>query len=164
MKLFSKKSEEAKPELSPLRFPEFPKEEPKIPSYESGISASEAASIKEAITQPRLEIPIRKPMMMRPTMPQTMEQPAEKPYEEPEEKEIQKRGQTLFVQIERYKEAVAKMEHIKEKINEAEKILSKLDEMKRQEDEELLRWHEDLETIKNKILSVDRSIFEGQSS
>ncbi len=161
MKLFSKKSEEAKQELPPLKFPEFPKEEPKIPSYE-GVSPAEAASIKEAIA-PRLEIPIRRPMM-RPTVPLIMERPVKKPYEEPEEKEIQKRGQTLFVQIDRYKEAVVKMEHIKEKIVEAEKILNKLDEMKRQEDEELLRWHEDLETIKNKILSVDRSLFEGQLS
>lgn len=161
MKLFSKKGEEAKPRLPPLKFPEFLKEEPKIPSYESGISASEAASIKEAITQPRLEIPIRKPMI-RPTAPPVMERPVEeKGYEEPKEKETQKRGQTLFVKIERYKDAVAKMEHIKEKIIEAEKILSKLDEMKRQEDEELLKWHQDIETIKTKILSVDKSLFEG---
>jgi len=161
MKLFSKKGEEAKPELPPLRFPEFPKEEAKVPSYEAGISPAEAASLKEAI-QPRLEIPIRKPMM-RPTAPPIMErQPVEESsYEEPEEKGNQKRGQTLFVKIERYKEAVAKMEHIKEKITEAEKILGKLDEMKRQEDEELIKWHQDLETIKTKILSVDRSLFEG---
>ncbi len=157
MKLFSKKGEEAKPELPPLKFPEFPKEEAKVPSYEAGISPAEAASLKEAI-QPRLEIPIRKPMM-RPT---AQRPPVEESsYEEPEEKGIQKRGQTLFVKIERYKEAVAKMEHIKEKIVEAEKILSNLDEMKRQEDEELIRWHQDLETIKNKILSVDKSLFEG---
>ena len=74
---------------------------------------------------------------------------------------MQKRGQTLFVRIERYKEAVANMEHIKDKIIEAEKILGKLDELKRKEDEELTRWHQDLETIKTKILSVDKSLFEG---
>lgn len=165
MKLFSKKREEAKPELPPLKFPEFPKEETKVPSYESGISASEAASLKEAI-QPRLEIPIRKPIMRPPvSQPPFMERPRveERRYEEPEEKGIQKRGQTLFVKIERYKEAVAKMDHIKEKIIEAEKVLSKLDEMKRQEDEELIRWHQDLETIKTKILSVDKNLFEGSS-
>jgi hypothetical protein len=161
MKLFSKKGEDAKPELPPLKFPEFPKEESKVPSYEGGISPAEAASLKEAI-QPRLEIPIRKPMM-RPTSSPIMERSPveESSYEEPEEKGIQKRGQTLFVKIERYKEAAAKMEHIKEKIIEAEKILSRLDEMKRQEDEELIRWHQDLETIKTKILSVDRNLFEG---
>ncbi|MDP2906936.1 MAG: hypothetical protein Q8O03_03260 [Nanoarchaeota archaeon] len=161
MKLFSKKGEDAKPELPPLKFPEFPKEEPKVPSYEGGISPAEAASLKEAI-QPRLEIPIRKPIMRHAATPMMERQPVEeRSYEEPEERETQKRGQTLFVKIERYKEAVAKMEHIKEKITEAEKVLSKLDEMKRQEDEELMRWHEDLETIKTKILSVDRSLFEG---
>ncbi|MDP2909235.1 MAG: hypothetical protein Q8N77_05500 [Nanoarchaeota archaeon] len=154
MKLFSKK--EAKPELPPLKFPEFPKEEPKIPAYEQGISPAEAASIKQAITMPGLEIPIRKPMPVRPTF---TEKPA---YTAPEhERETQKRGQTLFIKMERYKEAIIKMEHIKETISEAEKILRKLDEIKRQEDEELARWHQDLEVIKSKILSIDNSLFEG---
>lgn len=158
MKLFSKKKEEEKKELPPLRFPEFPKE-PKVPRYEPGITPTEASSIKQAVSPPRLEIPIRKPMARRPIMPMERRPVYEAPVEEPEE--IQKRGRTLFVKIERYKEAVAKMEHIKDKIVEAEKILSKLDEMKRKEDEELARWHQDLETIKTKILSVDRSLFEG---
>lgn len=153
MKLFSKKKEE-KPELPPLKFPEFPKE-PKVPRFEPGISPAEAISIKQAVS-PKLEIPIRKPMVRRPSAP-SMERPAYEPHEE----EVQKRGQTLFVKIERYKEAAAKMEHIKDKIIEAEKILRKLDEMKRKEDEELIKWHQDLDTIKEKILSVDRSLFEG---
>lgn len=153
MKLFSKKEE--KPELPPLRFPEFPKEQPKVPAYEPGISPAEAASIKQAVTTPGLEIPIRKPM---PTRPSFTEKPA---YVAPEhERETQKRGQTLFVKMERYKEAVSKMDHIKETITEAEKVLRKLDEIKRQEDEELSRWHQDLETIKSKILSIDKSLFE----
>lgn len=152
MKLFSKK--EAKPELPPLKFPEFPKEGPKVPAYESGISPAEAASIKQAITMPGLEIPIRKPMPVKPSF---TERPT---YEAPErEKEIQKRGQTLFVKIERYKDAVTKMEHIKETIIEAEKILKKLDEMKQEEDQELSKWHQDLEMIKSRILSVDKSLF-----
>jgi len=83
----------------------------------------------------------------------------EMPHEETHD--IQHRGQTLFVKMERYKDALAKMDHIKEKITEAEKILKKLDEIKRQEDEELSRWHQDLEIIKNKILAVDKGIFEG---
>lgn len=159
MKLFSKKKEEAKPELPPLKFPEFPKE-PKVPRYEPGVTPNEAASIKQAVS-PRLEIPIRKPMAMRPMGPPPMERPAAPAYEAPREEEVQTRGQTLFVKIERYREAVAKMEHIKDKIVEAEKILAKLDEMKRKEDEELSRWHQDLETIKNKIIAVDRNLFEG---
>jgi len=173
MKLFSKKSEEPKAELPPLKFPEFPKEESDIPSYESGISADEAASIKQAVNQPRLEIPIRKPLTpVRPVAPPPVEAPhieepvyeerpqQPSPYEERSTEDLQKRGQTLFVKMERYKEAVAKMDHIKDRINEAEKILTKLDDLKRQEDEELARWHEDLGTIKEKILSIDKSLFE----
>ena len=151
MKLFSKKKEEAKPELPPLKFPEFPKEQ-KIPSYEPNITPAEASSIKQAVS-PELEIPIRKPIIRR------QAPPPDETYETSEG--IQKRGQTLFVKIDRYKEAVSKMENIKDTIIEAEKILKKLEEMKRKEDEELIRWHQDLEIIKNKILSVDKNIFEG---
>lgn len=167
MKLFSKKKEEEKKELPPLRFPEFPKES-RVPSYEQRISPAEAASIKQAVAPSvpeRLEIPIRKPMARRPA-PMPMERPAYRApaYEAPsapEERGIQTRGQTLFVKIERYKDAVMKMDHIKDKIIEAEKILAKLDELKSKEDEELTKWHQDLETIKHKILSVDKSLFEG---
>ncbi|MBL7100860.1 MAG: hypothetical protein ISS23_02820 [Nanoarchaeota archaeon] len=158
MGLFSKKKEEAKPELPPLKFPRFPKES-KVPSYEPEVSSAEAESIKQAVSQKPtdpagLDIPIRKPMGRRPIIPP----PAEAPKELRQEG-VQKRGQTLFVKIERYKEAVVKMDHIKEVIGEAEQILKKLDEIKRQEDEELIKWHQDLETIKTKILSVDKNLF-----
>lgn len=155
MKLFSKKKEEPKPELPPLKFPEFPKEKPSIPAFEHTMPPSETAMIKRAVTpQPGVEIPIRKPL------PQKTVAPEPKPrYEEPQE--VQRKGQTLFVKIERYREATAKIEEIKSKIAEAEKILQNLDDMKRQEDEELKVWHQDIETIKSKILAIDREMFEG---
>ncbi len=165
MKLFSKKKEEPKPELPPLKFPEFPQES-NVPSYNE---ESEAESIKQAV-EPSLDIPIRKPMgRSSPISPPPQEEiynnePIDKTeapsYQEPTTPGIQKRGQTLFVQIERYREAVTKMEHIKEKLAEAEKILSRLDDMKRKEDEELQKWHQDLESLRNKILSVDKNLFE----
>lgn len=165
MKLFSKNKEEAKPDLPPLKFPEFLKDK-KIPSYEQRISPAEEDSIKQAVSPQNLEIPIRKPMMRQPLhvpLPLERQSYERQSYETPvnEEKEVQTRGQTLFVKMERYKDAVAKMEHIKDKIAEAEKVLSKLDELKRKEDEELIMWHQDLEAIKEKILSVDRNLFEG---
>lgn len=164
MNLFSKKKEEAKPELPPLKFPEFPKEK-KVPSYESEVTPQEAASLKEAVAPPNLEIPIRKPMPkapVTPAMPKEPMAPEGQEYGDPHE-ELQGRGQTLFVKIERYKNALAKMEHIKDKLMEAERILANLDEMKRQEDQELTKWHQDLSLIKNKLLSVDKGLFEGRS-
>ena len=160
MKLFSKKKEEAKSELPPLKFPEFPQGGSKVPKYESGISSEEASSIKEAVA-PKLEIPIRKPMTRKPILP-----PSAPSYQKPMPTapvpgEIQKRGQALFVKMERYREAVEKMQHIKDKITEAERVLSHLDEIKRKEDEELTKWHQDLEIIKTKLLAVDRNLFGG---
>ncbi|MCG2717515.1 MAG: hypothetical protein L6408_01600 [Nanoarchaeota archaeon] len=163
MKLFSKKKEEAKHELPPLRFPEFPKEK-KVPSYESDITPQEAVSLKEAVAPPNLEIPIRKPMPRSPIAAPQRAMPIapEEGYGDPNQ-ELQGRGQTLFVKIERYRNALAKMEHIKDKIMEAERVLANLDEMKRQEDQEITKWHQDLSLIKNKLLSVDKGLFEGRS-
>ena len=40
---------------------------------------------------------------------------------------------------------------MKEKLEEAKKILQKLDSIKREEDQELQAWHQDLEEIKERI-------------
>lgn len=158
MRLFSKKKDEPKPELPPLKFPEFPKEKQAIPPMEHRIPPSEATMIKKAVTPPpKWDIPIRKPVAPKFEAPEPVEP---KPrYGGP--REVQTKGQTLFVKIERYREAVERIEQIKEKITEAEKVLRGLDEMKRREDEELIVWHQDLEAIKGKILAVDRELFEG---
>lgn len=176
MKLFSKKKEEPKSELPPLRFPEFPKEKPSIPKFEHTIPPSETAMIKKAVTppQPSIDIPIRKPVAQKAPEPEPRPRYEERPqyeekprYEEPQEsheklyEEVQRKGQTLFVKIERYREASAKIEDIKDKIAEAEKVLKNLTDAKREEDEELKMWHHDMETIKGKILAIDRELFGG---
>lgn len=158
MGLFTKKKEEIKPELPPLKFPRFSKEA-QPPVYEQEISPSEAASIKQSVSQNSersedLEIPIRRPIIRKSTS------PPKATHLEHTSKDLQKRGQTLFVKMERYKEAIVKMDSIKDKIIEAESILKKLDELKQKEEQDLTKWHQDLEIIKSKILSVDKSLFE----
>jgi len=196
MKLFSKKGEQEKQDLPPLKFPEFPKE-PKIPSYKPEPAAQpqaapkqepeqvakppqykpepaaqpqptipEAKAIKQAISQKAtkenadLEIPIRKPAARQPIIPAAEERLQEYHYQPERPEEVQKRGQTLFVQIDRYKEAMARMENIKDKIIEAENVLKDLEELKLQENDDLIKWHQDLDIIKNKILAVDKTLFE----
>jgi len=138
MGLFSKKKDEPKV-LSHL--PEFPKlsEEPKFPTYEPQFKQFEEKEI---------DIPIRKPAFsprpidLESNRPATIE---EKP---------------LFVKIDRYKEALSSINDIKNKLKEIEAILSKLEEIKNQEDKELTTWHDNIDTIKEKLISVDKRLFE----
>ncbi|MEM4244717.1 MAG: hypothetical protein QXR60_00735 [Candidatus Nanoarchaeia archaeon] len=167
MGLFSKKKEEEKQELPPLKFPEFPKEQP---SYESTIAPSDQTMIKRAISPPpSLMIPIRKPMPEkeeyepeRPVMrPRMEERPRPRVEERPRMEEYRpQRERTLFIKVDKYKDILAKMEDIKAKIAESEKALQKLQEINTDEAHELKVWQEDLNKVKDTLIAIDRKLFE----
>ncbi len=142
-----KKVEEAEKdeeELHSLKFPEFSAD---IPKYDEEISSAEMGTIKEAVSSDEsLGIPIRKPMST--------------PQKEPMPMMEERREKTLFIKIDNYKEAVALMHKIKEKVEEAEKVAEKLSKIKEEEDSELSSWHQNLEEIKESILSIDKELFE----
>ena len=152
MKFFSKKKDEKKlTELPPLKFPEFPGEQ-MIPSSEKIMYDDESDRIKEAVTR----------------FPPPMEQ-QEREYEERQfdmgrmQEPIlpnKQQGQTLFVRIENFNDAKEKMEKIREKLGETERILHKIDQLRKDEETELNMWHQDLNSIKSKLLEIDRKIFD----
>lgn len=141
-----KKVEEDKEELRPLslKFPEFSAE---VPKYDEEMSPAEMGTIKEAISSDEsLGIPVRKPMFTNQT---------EETFDSGERKE-----KTLFIKMDNYKEAIVLMNKIKEKMQEAEKIAEKLNQIKEEEDNELSSWHQNLEEIKEGLLSIDKELFE----
>lgn len=161
MGLFSRKKPEEKEELPPLTFPELPKKQvlfpemPKkeFPEYESTITPREEETIKRAVkpSEFRINIPQRKPM------PDFF---SEKHSSYGESNEKYREGRNMFVKIENYKDAMHVMDKVKDKLDEAEKILKRLDDLKQQEDNELTMWHQDLENLKEKLLTIDRTLFE----
>lgn len=133
MGIFSKqKDAEAKDELPPLKFPE-------LPSERRDISAEEENTLKEAIS-PRAFVP-----EFNPTQAFANQAHEEKP---------------LFVKIEKYREVMSTLGEIKGKLKDAGDILMELNRIKEQEDKEIVDWHNDLENIKAKLLSIDRALFE----
>ena len=66
----------------------------------------------------------------------------------------------MFVQIDKYKEAMKHMEALAKKIGDAEGILDKLDQIRSQEEQKIDEWKKDLASIKDKLLSIDRELFE----
>ncbi len=141
MPLFKKK--EKVPELPPIE----------LPSYEPILEKKEEkpATPEEKPAAKELEIPIRK----------KIEKP-ERPEVEPETKgfEIEKREGPLFVRIDKYKEALHSLEYIKNRIKEAEHVLDEIDRLRMEEARELEHWKNELKAIKDKLLGVDKKLFE----
>lgn len=135
MGLFKKSKEpEVKTELPPLRFPELPPE--RVEQQE--ISPSEEKIIKEAVT---------------PAWPVAQERPLVLPEQHEEESPI-------FVKIEKYREVTTTLNELKNKLRNATDILAELNKIKEDEEKELTSWHEDLESIKEKLMSIDKALFE----
>jgi len=154
MKLFSRKEEKVKEEdleLPPLKFPEFPKERPIL-------YRDEPDNIREAVGK-SVEIPLRKPMQLQKAIAPRQHELVSMHPSQPQHSDNIKEGRALFIKVERYKDSMSLMQNVKEKLEEAKKILQKLDSIKREEDQELQAWHQDLEEIKERLLTIDRTLF-----
>lgn len=70
----------------------------------------------------------------------------------------------VFVKIEDYKDILDILELIKDRLGEAKRTLADINDMKNEEDEELAMWSSTLNEIEKKIESIDRTLFEPEST
>ncbi|MAG52904.1 MAG: hypothetical protein CMH62_02985 [Nanoarchaeota archaeon] len=131
MGLFKKKKEEIKDRLKPPTFPGL--SEPQFPSYEPSFPSS-SENIKSAISKPL--------------------------FPEAEQKSSISEEKAIFVQIDKYKQAIDTLEMIKEKLKTSQTILNELNELKKQEDAEFSEWQANIEEVKEKLSVVDNNLFE----
>jgi len=134
MALFRKKKDE---KLELPRLPEFPSYTPTIKPLDQ---------IKAEVQ--RQDIPFRQK-----TMPLTTPKPQIVQQAIHEEKPI-------FVKIDKYKTAIHLIDSIKAKIKEAENTLDELMRIKDEEERNLRAWKDEIEKIKNKLLDIDKNLFE----
>lgn len=150
MGLFSKKK---RPEDS-IRLPELPKLE--FPSYEPQIrplnERPEIHELKETVRETKehmSEIPVRKVIpqqgMERSVFTRHVDIKEEKP---------------LFVKLDNYKQAVNDIEHIKNRLREAEHLLDEVDRIRIEENRELEDWRAEINRLKEKLLDIDKKLFE----
>lgn len=117
-------------------FPDFPKpdfeeeEEDELPSYKPSFS-EDFDTLKE----------LKKPVRVS-EIPRAREN---KPF---------------FIKIDKYEEAMANLTSIKAKLEELEGIINNLRQIKRDEDRELEMWQGHLNTIKDKLIMIDQTLFE----
>ena len=66
----------------------------------------------------------------------------------------------IFIKIDKYEEAIDHINSIKDKIKEIEDMVENLRKIKRDEDNALDEWKNNLNEIKEKLMIVDRNLFE----
>ena len=119
-----------------------------------------------AVSQPpqrvqelRSDIPVREPLFKRPLENvQPRMNPEQMRMELPKPLEVQEKP--VFVKIERYREAMAEVDNLKQKLKETEYILDKLEDIRTQEQVELSNCHNNVNKIKEKLLEIDKKLFE----
>ena len=66
----------------------------------------------------------------------------------------------LFIKIGQYREAMSHLELLKQKIKDAENALAKLEDLRAKEQTEITNAHTLLATVKDKLLAIDKQLFD----
>ncbi len=143
-KPFSDKEKTKLPEL-----PTSKSDKEMFPSYKS-----EFSGIKKEIQKPvftpqkpmRMQMPTQQPMNARPS--------------EPVESHHVVGDKPIYVKIDEYKDAMGMVDVIKELCNEADRKLGEISKLRASEDRELEQWQADVDKIKDKLLQIDKKLFE----
>lgn len=66
----------------------------------------------------------------------------------------------VFIKLENYKDVLLSLESIRKKIRDAESMLENLHKLKSEEERALENWKTQIESLKNKLLDIDKKLFE----
>jgi hypothetical protein len=140
MALFGKKKEVAKelPKFESPLFPEIPREKSEF---------SELPRLPELPSMPMFRAE------------QMKVQPRAFTMEISESKEISRLKEPIFVKIDKFRDALSNLEFIKKKIQESSELLDKIRVIRSDEEEELEKWGQELNLIKDKIALIDKKLF-----
>ena len=136
MAFFSKKKEVAKelPRFESPLFPEMPREKSELP---------ELPKLPELYTMPS----------------EMRVQPRAFTMEVSEAKGISRLKEPIFVKIDKFRDALSNLELIKKKLHESSELLDKIKTIRSNEEEELEKWSQELNIIKEKVDMIDRKLF-----
>jgi len=161
MGLFKKKRKEER--LPPLpEFPRLPSErfksmpEPDLPFYNEQLSEKEFKKVR-----PTEDFSFEDkfpPSGMMEKEDYNFEDFSPEPRRE--EFRIERENKPLFVKMSKYKESIRTISLIKEKLSDAERVFHNLKKLKDQEDRELEEWQNKLNEIRQKLIKVDKDLFE----
>lgn len=167
---FGKLSELPKlPELPP-----FPKFEPKVfqPAERHGKIKDELpplpsfprSSIGEEVSRETIKEAVKEPYVSTirlPNKPKTREIEERVPITRVV-KEIRPEIKTepIFVRIDKYRQAMSDFQDIKKELMEIENLLKDIKEIRAREEAELQTWQEEIRAAKERLESIDKTIFQ----
>lgn len=131
------------------KFPRLPARLPQLPRYESPLKEI-GPRIPEKVLEP-FKIPVRVPTLKPATF------PSKPPAPEEPERAVK---EPVYVKLSKYRQAVKLIKEINTKLAESEKILAQLTDIKNKQDAEIAKWQEEITSIKNKLMEVDKNLFE----
>ena len=182
MGLFGKKKKEEQeeipslPELPPsenFSLPELPQTLPEIGNRE----IPQLPSLPEQLPELKKTEPDLSPKVITQeiTPPQNMQKsnftsqpiaqkiqplPTQQILTQPKTKTISKEIDPIYIRLDKFESSVQAFEEIKTKIEQIEALLTKTREIKQKEEQELSEWERELQLIKSRIDSVDKSVFD----
>ena len=153
----------------PPGLPEIETQE--LPTLPNSQENANQQAIKTAISTPQTssELPPLMPKMQKseydiktnltpPIQPRAMEIGERRPtstFGRP----ITKKIEPIYIRLDKFETTVEAFEEIQNKIMEIEKLLQKTREIKQKEEQELAEWEREIQMIKTRIDSIDKSIF-----
>lgn len=144
----------------PVREPAFLRRPLQYPTREA--VARDQAFPWQRVEQPAVSRPIIPDHPLPPVMPPQPVQRApvsfSPPVREPGTMSVE--DKPLFIKIGQYREAMSHLELLKQKVKEAEAALARLEDLRNKEATEITNAHTMLATVKDKLLAIDKKLFE----
>lgn len=144
-----------KDELPPL--PSFPSTREKI-----------IPEIKQAVKKSAMEQPVKKFTMEQPVSPAILSKSRTREIGEAEvikpksilrEIKPEIKSEPIFVRIDKYQESMDSFQEVKRELIEIENLLREIKEVKEREEAELQAWEQEIQDVKSKLNSIDKTIF-----
>ena len=66
----------------------------------------------------------------------------------------------IFIKLDNYKDVLSTIENIRKKIKDAESILNEITRIRSDEERAMEQWKNQVDSIKSKLLDIDRKLFE----
>ena len=129
------------PEFSENK-PSSTQKDPEYPDYEKEFGTIKQ-EISKPVSVPKVEIPVRQKGTRASPVGEKMED-----------------GKPVFVKLDNYKEARDSVDKIKGLVKNAGSLLEEVHKIKEEEDRELQNWHNNLDKLKDKLLDLDKKLFD----
>lgn len=97
------------------------------------------------------------PKFQEPSIPTQIRYQEREPIRQvPQSRPVVTTEKPLFLKLDKYERVIRYLNQVKSTLDEARAILNNLKEIKDEEDQRLQEWHDSLEEIKEKIISIDQ--------